>query len=161
MHRASRDSFHAFVVHEHGINETKFVLPERLQRTADRGGIALSPCAKYPDVSQASEGVRLPRHDEIDRRMQRPRVSLPVHLVRCAGRKRQSVVGRDRQRTIQRRRHLVVTPEAIIADRNLLQDEEVLRIDLERTIEVLQSFLLFPLTTDDVAGQLRNTGVVR
>src|SRR5205823_13841158 len=75
--------------------------------------------------------------------------------------RRFDVVGHDAERAIQRSDRLGIAPQTLITERDLLQSKKVARVQLDRALQVAQSFLLLAPPAQDIAGQFKDARIIR
>src|SRR4029077_1799775 len=92
--------------------------------------------------------------------MQRPSIGFPIQFNESARYFGLDVVWLDVQGAIQHRFFFSIAPEHLVTDRNLLQRENVARIEINRPPEATQSLGVFSLATLDVTFQFGHPGVI-
>ena len=92
--------------------------------------------------------------------MQGPRVSLPKKVNQDARNLSSNVLGNNGQRAIQNGRLLWIAAQVLIAERDLLHDGVIARIQCDRLLQIAQTFFLLAAATQNVAGQLENARIV-
>src|SRR6266446_2416097 len=89
------------------------------------------------------------------------RIGFPVQINQSADRSRACVFRVNREGAVQDGGFFWVTPQHEITKGDLLQSVEVARVELERTLEISQSLLLFTSSSQNIAGQFYHPWIVR
>ena len=92
--------------------------------------------------------------------MERSSISFPVKRndgPRCLS---LSIIRFDRQRSVQRRSLLSIATQNGVAECELLEREEIARINLHRVLVIAQTFIVFALAAHDSGGQFENARII-
>ena len=86
--------------------------------------------------------------------MQRLAVGLPFQRNLRARHARVHIVRKNDEGAVEHCCHVRIAVEVFITARELLQDKDIPRIELESALEILHAFFVAALPALDVAGQL-------
>ena len=92
--------------------------------------------------------------------MQRPRVSFPVQLCQRPSDFRIDIIRLNCQGAIENDNLISISSQIEVAERNLLQGEEVARIQLYRALQIPQPLFVVTAPTSDITGQLEHARIV-
>src|SRR5437588_6621797 len=139
MFRHARDQAGAEAAIELLCITTKHSIAQRRQSRFGGGGIPLSQRAEHPIIGDALKSSWVAGPDGVDRLMQRTRVRFPLEVHYGALYLGVDVVWLESESAIERRSHIAVAAQLLIAERNLLKHKEVARIKLKGALEVLHT----------------------
>ena len=92
--------------------------------------------------------------------MQRTRISVPIQIDQRPHRPGLNIIRLDGKRPVQDRCHILISPEILVAERNLLKGEEVARIEFDCALQVSQRLRVFAATAFDVTLEFEYTRIV-
>src|SRR5262249_26034891 len=91
----------------------------------------------------------------------RSRIGAPLQIQLGANHPEADVIRFDLKRSIKRCGRLRILPETEVARENLLENKNISRIETCCLLQSAQSFFDFSLTAQNVAGELRDSWIVR